>query len=166
MASQRSKKLRYHLPQCDVDARSPAHLHILSGPCWREPGLLGRDWRLSILLPSAASASNNPVLPKEVKFLRKSRYLADLRHLIGLTCMLVPAIPATYSGPQILPIITNVSCVFFGFPPRKPCHDNDPNPLRISLGTSRFWHDTPCITILPLAWLVVLCCELSKRCPS
>lgn len=29
LASQRNKKLQYHLPQCDADARSPAHLHIL-----------------------------------------------------------------------------------------------------------------------------------------
>lgn len=38
----------------------------------------------------------------------------------------------------------------------------DPNPLRISLGTTRFWHDTPYISILPLVWHVLLCCVDSR----
>lgn len=86
------------------------------------------DWTFSLILPSAASASNNPVPPKEVKFLRKSRYLADLQHLIGLTCVLVLAIPATYSGPQILSISTNVMCIFLWLLPANHVTAATPTP--------------------------------------
>lgn len=43
------------------------------------PGPLGRDWIFSTLLPSAASASNNPVLPEEVKFQRKIQLISQIR---------------------------------------------------------------------------------------
>lgn len=81
-------------------------------PCWVPVGAsrvdLGHDWLSTTLPPCAASASRNPVLPKEVKpepkiqISRRSTesHWADLH--VG------PCHPSHSRRPPILPVITNL----------------------------------------------------------
>lgn len=128
LAIQRIKKLQYHLPQCTADARSPAPLHTLLGPSWLQsllaPALIGSPQGLS---PVCRSRQQQPCRAQTGQaHCQKSRYLADLRRLIGLTRTLLLAIPANYNGPQRSLINPPTSPASSFVPPRDPCRSYNP----------------------------------------
>ena len=154
--------------RCKVPCTSSHPFGSLLAGSWDHWAVIGAS-RSSCRLPQAPAITLS--YPKKSSSTEKSRYLADLRHLIGLTYMLVPAILATYSGPQIHPT-SAPSLPFSLIPPLPPetMSRPRPRPLRISLGTSRFWHDTPSPASPSCLRRGVFCsavsCKFSKRCPS
>lgn len=148
--------------RCKVPCTSSHPLGSQLAGAWDPRCSLGCDWRFSTLLPSAASASNNPVLPKEVKFLRKSRYLADQRKLIGPTCMLVLCSPSNLQRPPNLFMTTNISFILsLDSPPADHVTTTTPTPWKTASAPAGSGTILPAPP--PFLWRRVLLCFVDSR---